>query len=135
MNFRKISSVSGLGENDPPSQFRVTLNENAEIVETEIFESWLKSKKKLSYKEADAIAQDSKASFHHMFKHYQTWAEKLSQQRESMGAFGGLLSKTGVLFDENGNVVVQDKFFHSTDHHPGIYDSREPSRGPMVCRP
>ena len=101
------------GRKRPTLTVKITLNENAEIVETEIFESWLKSKKKLSYEEADAIAQDPDASFHHMFKHYQSWAEKLSQQREARGAFGGLLSKTGVLFNEDGNVVTQDKFFHS----------------------
>ena len=37
----------------------------------------------------------------------------MAEQRESMGTFGGLLSKTGVLFDENGNVIAQDKCFHS----------------------
>ncbi|NJN23533.1 MAG: RNB domain-containing ribonuclease, partial [Acaryochloridaceae cyanobacterium RL_2_7] len=76
-------------------------------------ESWLASKKKLTYERADIIAQNSKAKFHKQFKLYQTWADKLAQQREAQGAFGGLLSKTGVLFDENGNVLTQDKFFHS----------------------
>ena len=101
------------GQQRPTLTVKITLNDNAEIVDTEIFESWLASKRKLSYERADIIAKSPKAKFYHMFKLYQTWAEKLAEQREAMGAFGGLLSKTGILFDENGNVIAQDKFFHS----------------------
>ncbi len=101
------------GQRRPTLTVQITLDDRAEIVETEIFESWLMNKKKLSYERADIIAKSPKAKFHKIFKLYQTWADKLAQQREAMGAFCGLLSKTGVLFDENGNVVAQEKFFHS----------------------
>ncbi|NJN23326.1 MAG: RNB domain-containing ribonuclease, partial [Acaryochloridaceae cyanobacterium RL_2_7] len=74
------------GQRRPTLTVKISLNEHAEIVETEMFESWLASKKKLSYERADFIAQNPKAKFHRQFKLYQTWADKLSQQRESMGS-------------------------------------------------
>ena len=98
----------------PTLTVQVTLDHQANMVETKIFESWLSSFWKFSYEHADIACQKPKAPFHQELKLCQTWAERLSQGREAMGAFGGLLSKSGVMFDENGNVLVSEgKLFHS----------------------
>ena len=101
------------GQRRPTLTVKIRLNQQAEILETEIFESWLISQKKLTYERGDRIAKNPQATFHKHLKLCQSWANKLNQKRESMGAFGGIFSKTGFLFDEDGNVVTYDKFCHS----------------------
>ena len=96
------------GQPRPTMTIRVTLNHQAEIQTTEIFESWIVSAKRFSYEQADRVCQKSKNPFHEMMQLCQRWAERLNQERRNQGAIGGFYNALGFWVDENGTVLIPD---------------------------
>jgi len=102
------------GQPRPTLTIRVTLNHQAEIRATEIFESWLASAKRFSYEQADRVCQNPAHPFYEPMQLCQTWAERLNQERRNQGAIGGLFNASGFWVDENGAVMVSDsQLFHA----------------------
>ncbi|PZO60787.1 MAG: exoribonuclease II [Phormidesmis priestleyi] len=102
------------GQPRPTLTIRVTLNHQAEIQTTEIFESWIISAKRFSYEEADRVCQSPVHPFSELLQLCQTWAERLNQERRNQGAIGGLFNASGFWIDENGVATIPDgKLFHA----------------------
>ena len=102
------------GQPRPTLTIQVSLNHQAEIVTTEIFESWLISAKRFSYEEADRVCQSPAQPFADLLKRCQSWSERLNQERRSQGAIGGLFNASGFWVDENGTVTIPEgKLFHA----------------------
>lgn len=96
------------GKPRPTMTIQVTLNHQAEIQTTEIFESWIVSAKRFSYEQADRVCEKSKNPFHEMMQLCQSWAERLNQERRNQGAIGGFFNALGFWVDENGAVLIPD---------------------------
>ena len=102
------------GQPRPTMTVRVTLNQQAEIQTTDIFESWLVSAKRFSYERVDRVCQKQSHPFYEQLQLCQNWAERLNQERRSQGAIGGQFNAAGFWVDENGAVRVPDgKLFHA----------------------
>ena len=98
----------------PTLTIQITLNHQAEIQTTDIFESWIISAKRFSYEEADQICQRPEHPFSELLQLCQSWAERLNQERRSQGAIGGLFNASGFWVDENGAVMIHEgKLFHA----------------------
>ena len=94
------------GQPRPTLTIRVTLNHQAEIQTTDIFESWIVSTKRFTYEQVDQACQQPTHSFHDLLQLCQTWAERLNHERRNQGAIGGQFNAAGFWIDENGNVLV-----------------------------
>ncbi|MGB3671659.1 MAG: RNB domain-containing ribonuclease [Phormidesmis sp.] len=102
------------GQPRPTLTIRVTLNHQAEIQSTEIFESWLISAKRFSYEQADRACQYPENPLHELLQCCQAWAERLNQDRRNQGAIGGQFNASGFWVNEDGAVVSTDgKRFHA----------------------
>lgn len=102
------------GQPRPTLTIRVTLNHQAEIQTTEIFESWISSAKRFSYEQVDRVCQSPAHPFYEPLQLCQTWAERLNQERRNQGAIGGLFNSSGFWVDENGAVMLPSgKLFHA----------------------
>jgi ribonuclease R len=100
------NKLSLLAHQDRPTlTVQVTLNQNAEIQQTDLFESWLKSSKRFDYGEAFAAKADSDSPFSEMLSQAQQWAERLYQQRLENGAIGGRVTQLGGWLNEEGSLV------------------------------
>jgi len=108
----KLSLVEG--QPRPTVTIQVTLNHQAEIQATEIFESWIVNTKRFSYEQADRVCQNKTHPFHESLQLCQSWAERLNQERRNQGAIGGLFNASGFWVDENGAVTIQEgQLFHA----------------------
>jgi len=102
------------GQPRPTLTVQITLNHQAEIQTTHIFESWLVSAKRFSYEQADRTCQRPGDAFYDLLQRWQTWAERLNQYRRNQGAIGGMFNASGFWVDENGAVNVSEgKQFHA----------------------
>jgi ribonuclease R len=88
---------------------KVTLDQNAEIQQTEIFETWLRSSKRFHYREAEAAQTDSNSPFSELLAHAQEWAERLYRQRLENGAIGGRATQQGGWLNEEGALVSGER--------------------------
>jgi ribonuclease R len=93
----------------PTLTVRVTLDQKAQIKNTEIFESWLRSSKRFTYREAETAQTDSTSAFGEMLSHAQSWAERLYQLRLADGAIGGRITQFGGWLNEEGNLVSGER--------------------------
>lgn len=102
------------GQPRPTMTIRVTLNHQAEIQTTDIYESWIVSTKRFSYEQVDRVCQKPTHPFYETLQLYQSWAERLNQERRNQGAIGGQFNASGFWVDENGAVMVPEgKLFHA----------------------
>ena len=102
------------GKPRPTVTIRVTLNHQAEIQTTDIYESWIVSAKRFSYEQVDQVCQNPAHAFYEPLQLYQTWAERLNQERRNQGAIGGQFNASGFWVDENGTVLASEgKLFHA----------------------
>ena len=102
------------GQPRPTLTVRVTLNHQAEIQSTDIFESWLISAKRFSYEQADRICQQPEHPFSELLQRCQAWAKRLNQERRNQGAIGGQFNASGFWVNEDGAVVsTEGKRFHA----------------------
>ncbi len=104
------------GASRPTLTVKVTLNKQAEIEQTDIFESWLRNSQRFSYSHCDRACKDKTHEYHDFLKLCQRWSKRLSQQREALGAFGGFFRKSGYLIDEDGNFIYTDR----KDYHAQV---------------
>jgi ribonuclease R len=88
----------------PTLTVRVTLNHKAEIEQTEIFESWLRSRRKFSYREAEAAQQDPHSPFSTLLQTAYRWVELL-YHRLNTGAIGATLTAQGDWLTEEGSLI------------------------------
>jgi ribonuclease R len=89
----------------PTLTLRVTLNRNAQIEHTEIFESWLRSRRRFSYSEAEAAQKDPHSPFSTLLQTAYLWAEQLYRDRLNAGAIGGTLTAQGDWLTEEGSLI------------------------------
>ena len=102
------------GQPRPTLTIRVTLNHQAEIQTTDIFESWIVSAKRFTYEQVDQACQQPTHPFHERLQHCQTWAERLNHECRNQGAIGGQFNAAGFWIDENGSVIAsKDKLFRA----------------------
>ena len=102
------------GQPRPTLTIRVTLNHQAEIQTTDIFESWIVSAKRFTYEQVDQACQQPTHPFHDLLQLCQTWAERLNHERRNQGAIGGQFNAAGFWIDENGTVLAtKGKLFHA----------------------
>ena len=94
------------GQPRPTLTIQVTLNQQAEIQTTDIFESWIVSAKRFSYEQVDQASQRQTHPFYEQLQLCQSWAERLNQERRSQGAIGGQFNASGYWVDENGSVHI-----------------------------
>ena len=96
------------GQPRPTLTIQVTLNHQAEIQTTDIFESWIVSAKRFTYEQVDQACQQPTHPFHDLLQLCQTWAERLNHERRNQGAIGGQFNAAGFWIDENGTVLVSE---------------------------
>ncbi|MBE9063479.1 RNB domain-containing ribonuclease, partial [cf. Phormidesmis sp. LEGE 11477] len=94
------------GQPRPTLTIRVSLNHQAEIQTTDIFESWIVSAKRFTYEQVDQACQQPTHPFHDLLQLCQTWAERLNHERRNQGAIGGQFNAAGFWIDENGTVLA-----------------------------
>jgi ribonuclease R len=97
-------------QNRPTLTVKITLNQDCEIEHIEIFESWLASKKRFSYEEADDVLKDNDSPFQELLQTCHTWTGLLNRKRQASGAISGIVTPgSGAWIDEDGNLVVSSK--------------------------
>jgi ribonuclease R len=89
----------------PTLTVQVTLDRNAQIQKTEIFESWLRSRRKFSYREAEAAQQDPHSPFSTLLQTAYRCAELLYRDRLNTGAIGATLTAQGDWLTEEGSLI------------------------------
>ena len=89
----------------PTLTVRVTLDKNAEIEQTEVFESWLRSSKRFDYAEAEAAQKDLPHPFQAVLQSAYLWAEQLYRNRLNAGAIGSTLTAQGQWLTEEGSLI------------------------------
>jgi ribonuclease R len=98
--------LSLLAHQDRPTlTVRVTLDRNAEIEKTEIFESWLRSSKRFDYAEAESAQKDLQHPFQAVLQTAYLWAEQLYRNRLNAGAIGATLTAQGDWLTEEGSLI------------------------------
>ena len=108
MLLRPLSEdkLSLLAHQDRPTlTVRVTLDKNAEIQKTEVFESWLRSSKRFDYAEAEAAQKDLQHPFQSVLQSAYLWAEQLYRNRLHAGAIGSTLTAQGQWLTEEGSLI------------------------------
>jgi ribonuclease R len=94
----------------PTLTVRITLNHDCEMEQVEIFESWLASKKRFSYEEADDVLKDNESPFQELLQTCHTWTGLLNRKRQASGAISGIVTPgSGAWIDEDGNLIVSSK--------------------------
>ncbi|MGK7942445.1 MAG: RNB domain-containing ribonuclease [Crocosphaera sp.] len=89
----------------------ITLDESANISNTQLFSSHLKSLKQFSYATADQTLHDPSQPLFPTLRYCQTWAQKLACKRQKSGAFGQT-TMSGVTVDEEGR-LIEPPVYHS----------------------
>jgi ribonuclease R len=94
----------------PTLTVKIALNPDCEIEHVEIFESWLSSKKRFSYEEADDVLKENDSPFQELLQTCHTWTGLLNRKRQTSGAISGIVTPgSGAWIDEDGNLIVSDK--------------------------
>jgi ribonuclease R len=96
----------------PTLTIQVTLNRNAEIEQTDIFESWLRSRRRFDYAEAEAAQKNPQHPFQTLLENAYLWAEQLYRDRLNTGAIGATLTAQGDWLTEEGS-LIQGKCYSS----------------------
>jgi ribonuclease R len=97
-------------QNRPTLTVKITLNHDCEIEHVELFESWLASKKRFSYEEADDVLKDNDSPFQELLQTCHTWTGLLNRKRQASGAISGIVTPgSGAWIDEDGNLIVSSK--------------------------
>jgi ribonuclease R len=95
----KISLLEG--QNRPTLTIEVSLNQEADIVETKLSLTYLSSLKKFNYLQVDRILNQPQSPFFQVLRYCETWAQKLNWKRSNFGALGGT-QIGGVFLSEEG---------------------------------
>ncbi len=97
------------GEIRPTLTIKITLDESANIKNTEISETKLISSKKFSYQEVDEVLLKPDNPFYFQLQYLNVWAQKLQSNRAKSGSLGCRNTPLGYI-DENG--ILQPKMVH-----------------------
>lgn len=98
----------------PTLTVAISLDHDAEIQKTLIYETRLISDKQFSYESADKACGDPSSPYYGQLQLCQRWAKKLNQHREENGAFGGMRGAGGSIVDEEGRILISPRgSFHS----------------------
>ncbi len=90
---------------------RITLDESANIKETELLSTHLTSLKRFSYETADRTLNDPSQPLFQVLRYCELWAQKLAWKRQNRGAFGQS-TIAGVTLDEEGK-LIEPPLYHS----------------------
>jgi ribonuclease R len=94
----------------PTLTVKIALNHDCEMEQVEIFESWLASKKRFSYEEADDVLKNRNSPFQELLQNCHTWTGLLNRKRQASGAISGIVTPgSGAWIDEDGNLLVSDR--------------------------
>jgi ribonuclease R len=93
----------------PTLTVQITLNHKAEIEQIEIFESWLRSRRRFSYREAEVEQQDPHSPFSTLLQSAYRWVELLYRDRLNAGAIGGTVTAQGDWLTEEGSLIQGDR--------------------------
>lgn len=97
----------------PTVTLEITLDNTAQIQHFDVYESWLASCKRFSYKQADTAIQNQNLPYSELLNDCWQWAERLYYKRIHAKNFDGLNLPEGYFLDENGN-LLSTQF---TQHH------------------
>lgn len=86
----------------PTLTIQVTLDANAQMIDTKIFESWLTSQKRFTY--AEASQPDSHSAFQETLEMAHHWALHLYRNRLTSGAIGATQTAQGQWLTEEGSL-------------------------------
>ncbi|KAI9129245.1 ribonuclease catalytic domain-containing protein [Acaryochloris sp. CCMEE 5410] len=86
----------------PTLTIQVTLDANAQMIDTEIFESWLTSQKRFTY--AEASQPVSHSAFQETLEMAHQWALHLYRNRLTSGAIGATQTAQGQWLTEEGSL-------------------------------
>lgn len=86
----------------PTLTIQVTLDANAQMIDMEIFESWLTSQKRFTY--AEASQPDSHSAFQETLEMAHQWALHLYRNRLTSGAIGATQTAQGQWLTEEGSL-------------------------------
>ena len=104
----KLSLLEGQAR--PTLTIQVTLDANAQMVNVNIFESWLVSQKQFTYVEASQ--PDAHAPFQKILEMGHQWASHLYRNRLTSGAIGATQTAQGQWLTEEGS-LIQGELHHS----------------------
>ncbi|MDJ0662219.1 MAG: ribonuclease catalytic domain-containing protein [Crocosphaera sp.] len=90
---------------------RITLDESANIKQTQLLSTHLTSIKRFSYESADHTLKDPSQPLFQVLRYCELWAQKLAWKRQNRGAFGQS-TIGGVTLDEEGK-LVEPPLYHS----------------------
>ncbi len=90
---------------------RITLDESANIKQTQLLSSHLTSIKRFSYETADRTLHDPSQPLFQVLRYCELWAQKLAWNRQNRGAFGQS-TIAGVTLDEEGK-LIEPPLYHS----------------------
>ncbi|EAZ89110.1 ribonuclease catalytic domain-containing protein [Crocosphaera chwakensis] len=90
---------------------RITLDESANIKQTQLLSSHLTSLKRFSYESADRTLNDPSQPLFQVLRYCELWAQKLAWNRQNRGAFGQS-TIAGVTLDEEGK-LIEPPLYHS----------------------
>lgn len=90
---------------------RITLDESANIKQTQLLSSHLTSIKRFSYESADRTLNDPSQPLFQVLRYCELWAQKLAWNRQKRGAFGQS-TIAGVTLDEEGK-LIEPPLYHS----------------------
>jgi ribonuclease R len=94
----------------PTLTVQITLNHKAEIEQTKIFESWLRSRRRFSYREAEAAQKEPHSPFSTLLQTAYHWAEQLYRDRLNAGAIGATLTAQGDWLTEEGSLIQGKRY-------------------------
>ncbi|MEL4894403.1 RNB domain-containing ribonuclease [Crocosphaera sp. Alani8] len=100
-------------ENEPrwTITIQVTLDESANIQQTELLSTHLTSIKRFSYENADQTLHNPAQPLFQLLRYCELWAQKLAWKRQNRGAFGQS-TIGGVTLDEEGR-LIETPLYHS----------------------
>ncbi|ACB52505.1 ribonuclease II-like protein [Crocosphaera subtropica ATCC 51142] len=88
---------------------RITLDESANIKQTQLLSTHLTSIKRFSYATADHTLHDPSQPLFQVLRYCELWAQKLAWKRQKAGAFGQS-TIGGVTLDEEGKLIESPRY-------------------------
>ena len=101
--------LSLLGQQRRPTlTVEIQLDPTAQILDTQVFESWIATDRQLSYAVADAILADPTHGDWPLLQNCQLWAERIYRRRLADSLANAVDLPEGSWLDENGLVIDSD---------------------------
>ncbi|MGB7414852.1 MAG: RNB domain-containing ribonuclease [Thermosynechococcaceae cyanobacterium] len=88
---------------------QLELSTTGQVKSCQLFESWLVSRHRFDYAQADDAIAHPDSQWHPLLKSCQDWAQRLNQYRRETGAMGGM-EASGFYLDESGGLSVGPRY-------------------------